>query len=116
VAVFHQGLGCCAGHEGLHDEAVRASERALELEPNNQALVNDLGWVLFEAGRLLDAEKMLERAVSMDQTDELARENLRVCRARISKPTTKRASPNHRTQRTRANTRQPRGSPRGARR
>jgi Flp pilus assembly protein TadD len=80
VAVFHQGAGCCAGHEGLHDEAVAASRRALRLEPANQRFVNDLGWSLFEAGRLQEAAKMLARAVAMDPADALARENLRVCR------------------------------------
>lgn len=84
AAVFHQGLGCCAGHEGLHDEAVAASERALRLEPGSQEMVNDLGWSLLEAGRLAEAEVVLERAVRMDPSDELARENLRVCRAQIS--------------------------------
>ena len=66
VAVFHQGRGCCAGHEGFHDEAVAASERALQLEPGNQKFVNDLGWALFEAGRVEEAERMLEQAVSLD--------------------------------------------------
>lgn len=84
VVVFHQGLGCCAGHEGLHDEAISASERALRLEPGSQEMVNDLGWSLLEAGRLAEAEVVLERAVRMEPSDELARENLRVCRARIS--------------------------------
>jgi Flp pilus assembly protein TadD len=82
AAVLHQGLACCAGNEGLHDEAVSASERALALEPDSQKLVNDLGWSLFEAGRLEEAETMLKRAVSMDRSDELARENLRVCKAK----------------------------------
>lgn len=85
VARLHQGLGCCAGHEGFHDEAVGASEQALQLEPANQTFVNDLGWVLFEAGRLGPAETTLERAVSMDPSDELARENLRICKAEISR-------------------------------
>lgn len=79
VAVFHQGVGCCAGHQGFHDEAVAASRRALRLEPANQRFVNDLGWTLFEAGRLREAAKMLARAVAMDPADALARENLRVC-------------------------------------
>ncbi len=91
VAVFHQGLGCSAGHEGFHDEAVAASERALQLEPGNQKLVNDLGWALFEAGRVEEAERMLERALSMDPSDELARENLRICRTKILRRRRKRS-------------------------
>ena len=88
-AVFLQGLGCCAGHKGLHDEAVRAFEQALEIEPRNQAFSNDLGWALLQSGRLLEAENMLERAVSMDTSDELAQENLRFCREKISEVRTK---------------------------
>ena len=84
VAVFHQGVGCCAGNEGLHEEAVAASERALHLEPDNQKFVNDLGWSVLEAGRAAEAEKILKRAVSMDPSDSLAAENLRWCREKIS--------------------------------
>jgi Flp pilus assembly protein TadD len=79
AAALHQGLGCCAGHEGFHEEAVGASRRALELEPGNQKLVNDLGWTLLLAGRFDEAENALGRAVAMDPSDELARENLRLC-------------------------------------
>jgi tetratricopeptide (TPR) repeat protein len=86
VAVFHQGLGCCAGHRGLHDEAVAASRRALELEPDNQKVVNDLGYCLFEAGMLREAEGVLEKAVIMDTSDDLARNNLAHMRSRSTKP------------------------------
>lgn len=79
VAVFHQGLGCCAGHEGLHDEAIVASRAALALEPNSQKFVNDLGWSLYQAGAIDEARAVLERAVAMDPADELAAENLRIC-------------------------------------
>jgi Flp pilus assembly protein TadD len=79
VAVFHQGIGCCAGHEGHHDEAIAASRAALALEPNNQKFVNDLGWSLFQAGVIDEARAVLERAVAMDPSDELATENLRIC-------------------------------------
>ncbi len=76
---LYQGLGCCAAHEGFLDEAVAAYENALALEPNSQELTNDLGWSLYESGRLERARELLLRAVSMDSSDELARENLRIC-------------------------------------
>jgi Tfp pilus assembly protein PilF len=50
VPVLLQGLGYCAGNAGLHKEAVSANRRALQLEPENQKLVNDLGWTLLRAG------------------------------------------------------------------
>lgn len=79
TAVFHQGLGCCAGHEGHYEEAIAASRAALALEPDNQKFVNDLGWSLYQAGALDEARAVLERAVAMDPADELAAENLRIC-------------------------------------
>jgi len=84
VASLHEGLGCCAGHEGFHGEAVAACERALELEPGKQEFVNDLGWSLVLAARYEEAEKVLERAVSADPSDGLARENLRICRTKMA--------------------------------
>jgi Flp pilus assembly protein TadD len=84
-AVIYQGLCCCAGHQGLFDEAVAASRKALNLEPDRQDLTNDLGWSLFEAGRLKEAEEVLLRSVAMDASDDLARENLRLCQAALSK-------------------------------
>lgn len=79
-AAFHQGIACCAGHEGLHEEAVAASREALRLEPGNQRLVNDLGWSLHMAGQLEEALSTLERAAAIDPDDDLAAGNLRLCR------------------------------------
>ena len=84
-ANLYQGLGCCAAHEGFHDEAVATYEKALALEPNRQDLTNDLGWCLYEAGRLETAIEVLLRAVSMNSSDELARENLRICQQALFK-------------------------------
>ncbi len=70
----------------MFEKAIEASQRALELEPDNQKLVNDLGWSQFQAGRIEEAEHTLSRAVAMDPSDELARENLRFCRSARSKP------------------------------
>jgi Flp pilus assembly protein TadD len=51
----------------------------LALDPENQKYVNDLGWSLFEADLLVEARQVLKRAVAMDPSDDLARENLRYC-------------------------------------
>jgi tetratricopeptide (TPR) repeat protein len=80
VAALHQGVACCAGHEGQYELAVTTSQRALKLDPDNQELVNDLGWSLYEAGRFDEALACLETAVAMDPADPLAAENLRICR------------------------------------
>jgi Flp pilus assembly protein TadD len=85
VSALFQGLGYCAGHAGLHEEAVSAHERALELEPDNQKLVNDLGWTLLQAGHILEASKTLEHTVSMDPSDRLPQENLRICRSQAAR-------------------------------
>jgi len=81
---LYQGLGCCAGHQELFDEAIEASQRALEIEPDSQNLVNDLGWTMFIAGQIEEAEELLLKAVAMDPSDELARENLRLCQSERS--------------------------------
>ena len=80
IPALHQGVSCCAGHEGHHELAIAASQRALELAPADQELVNDLGWSLFQAGKVDEAVVHLELAVSMDPDDALATENLRICR------------------------------------
>ncbi|MBN1996035.1 tetratricopeptide repeat protein [candidate division KSB1 bacterium] len=82
---FFRGVSCCASHENLLEEALRAAEKAYELDPENQECVNDLGWSLFEVGRLDEALQYLSRAVEMDPGDDLARENLRICKEEIKK-------------------------------
>lgn len=74
-----QGVACCAGHEGNHEEAIDASRQAVRLAPERAALLSDLGWCLCEACRWVEAESVLQRAVELDPDDELARENLRYC-------------------------------------
>ncbi len=99
VAVFHQGVGCCAGHQRLYEEALAASNRAIELQPSKQEFVSDLGWTFFLAGRLREAEEVLERAVSMDPANEYARNNLQLCKDRLSALEKKNATPGARPRR-----------------
>jgi len=114
IAVFQQGVGYCAGHEGLHEEAIAASRRACELQPENQRFASDLGWSLLEAGRLSDAEATLTRAVAMDPADELARENLRLCKTKLTEVSRAAATPNSALEPTaRVTSRARRGSARG---
>jgi len=82
---LYPGLACCAAHEGFHDEAVAAYQKALALGPNSQELTNDLGWSLYESGQLERAREILLRAVSMDSSYALARENLRICQQALRK-------------------------------
>ena len=83
TAMFHAGRSCCAGHLNRHEEALDASRRAVELEPGNQQYVNDLGWSQVLAGRLDEALETLERAVLMNSSDQLARENLARCKTKM---------------------------------
>ncbi|MBI4882355.1 MAG: tetratricopeptide repeat protein [Planctomycetes bacterium] len=89
AAALYQGLGCCAGHSGLHDEAIAASTRAVKLAPRNARYLNDLGWSLFQAGRLDEAEEMLSRALAIAPSYKLAAGNLEYCREKMAKPARK---------------------------
>jgi len=79
IAALHQGLCLCAGKQGHQDIALAAAEAALALEPDNQELINDMGWTLYERGEPDRALPFLQRAVELDPQDGLAAENLRIC-------------------------------------
>lgn len=52
-----------------YNEATRMLERAVALRPNNGAIVDSLGWVLFRTGRYKEAVTTLEHAVELDPED-----------------------------------------------
>ncbi len=54
------------------DEARVLIERALELAPDNAAIIDSMGWVLFKQGELEQARVHLERAWSMIKDPEVA--------------------------------------------
>ena len=77
VALYHAGLGYCAGRSGRKDEAVVHARRAVELESDNYRHLSDLGWSLIEAGDYDEAKMVLERAVALAPPDyQLAKGNL----------------------------------------
>lgn len=47
-------------------EALRASQRALELEPENPTALNQLGWVHLSQGRFRTARDLFDRAILVD--------------------------------------------------
>ena len=87
AAALHQGLSLCAGRQGHHEVALAAAEAALALEPDNQAVVNDMGWTLYEGGEPDRALPFLQRALELDPQDALAAENLRICREALEEQT-----------------------------
>ena len=69
VALYHAGLGYCAGMNGRMDEAVAHARRAADLEPESSYFLNDLGYSLIESRQYEEAEKTLRRAVELAPAD-----------------------------------------------
>ena len=70
-------LGYLDAEAGEHLEEARALiERALELDPENGAYLDSLGWVYFKMGRLDEAVAHLERAAALLDTDAVIFDHL----------------------------------------
>jgi tetratricopeptide (TPR) repeat protein len=70
-------LGFSWADQGVNlDRARTMIERALVLVPDDGAIVDSLGWVMFRSGDFEDAVKQLERAVSLLSTDATINDHL----------------------------------------
>lgn len=58
------------------DEAFQLIKKAVDLDPNNGAYLDSLGWVYFRQGRLSDAEGALQRAIERIGTDPTVHDHL----------------------------------------
>lgn len=67
------------------DLAARILHRALELEPDEAAFVDSLGWVLYQQGNLAGALQQLSRAVRGDPSDAEVRYHYGVALARAGR-------------------------------
>ena len=86
IALYPVGLCYCLGKLGHFDEAVVKARRADELEPENYLHLNDLGWALYEAASLREAEKTLQRAIALAPEEyELGRGNLDMVRQSLGR-------------------------------
>lgn len=56
--------------------ALELIERAVELAPNNGAIVDSLAWALFRLGRVEDAVPHMERAAELEPTDPVITDHL----------------------------------------
>jgi len=58
------------------EEALQLIRRAVNIEPNNGAFLDSLGWVYFQMGNLDEAERYLEQAVLYQPRDATIHEHL----------------------------------------
>jgi len=61
-----------ANHSERYAEALDYIERALEIAPDNAAILDSMGWVQYRMGHLIQARRYLERAYSEFQDAEVA--------------------------------------------
>jgi tetratricopeptide (TPR) repeat protein len=70
-------LGYMLADRGLRlEEALALIRRAVELDPDNGAFIDSLGWVFFRLGRLEEARTQLERALRLTGGDPEVHEHL----------------------------------------
>lgn len=70
-------LGYMLADRGVRlDESVKYIQKALELDPNNGAYLDSLGWAYFKMGRYDLAQVPLEKAASKIQNDPTIHEHL----------------------------------------
>jgi tetratricopeptide (TPR) repeat protein len=58
------------------DEALSMIEKAVSLQPQNGAIVDSLGWVLFQMGQYEDAVVHLENAAALEAVDPIINDHL----------------------------------------
>lgn len=67
----------CATSDMYLEESLRAAQRAVDLEPDNTAILDTLAEVHFRLGHIDDAITVIERAIAIDPEDSYLREQKR---------------------------------------
>ncbi len=81
-----QIYGATCADEGDYEEAVKAYNRALLIEPNFIPVMNNLGTTLSNLGRLPDAKACFERAIAIDPKLSVLERNLGTVLLQMSRP------------------------------
>ena len=55
-----------------HEEALELIAKAYEQRPNDAAIIDSMGWVMYQLGRYEEAYKYLKKALSLQQDGEIA--------------------------------------------
>jgi len=77
LAEAYNYLGYMFAEDGVNlDEAATLVLKALELDPENPAYIDSLGWTYFKKGEISEAVKELEKAVSIEKEDPVIRGHL----------------------------------------
>ncbi|TCK19218.1 tetratricopeptide repeat protein [Thiogranum longum] len=61
-----------ADRTNRYDEALKLIERAYAQTPNDPAVIDSMGWVMYRLGRLAEAREYLQKAYDMTQDTEIA--------------------------------------------
>ena len=70
------------------DEAVMLTKRALEIDPNNGAYIDSLGWAYFKKGMYKEALIELEKAIKLEANSPDVsdiKEHLKAVRKKLNK-------------------------------
>lgn len=77
LARAHAGIGSAVVEaRGDYAEGMRQYLKALELDPENPALLNDLGWLSYKTHRYPEAVAALEKAAALDPHNPMIQTNL----------------------------------------
>lgn len=77
MARAHAGLGSTVVEaRGDYSEGMKRYLTAVQLDPENPALLNDLGWVAFKMRRYPEAIAALEKAATLDPQNPMIQTNL----------------------------------------
>jgi Flp pilus assembly protein TadD len=67
------------------DEAVTFIKRALEIDPNNGAYIDSLGWAYFKKGMHKEALVELEKAIKFEPNDPDIKEHLKTIKEKLKR-------------------------------
>ncbi|MBW8057435.1 MAG: tetratricopeptide repeat protein [candidate division NC10 bacterium] len=86
LARAHAGLGSALVEaRGEYSEGMNRYLTAVQLDPENPALLNDLGWIAFKMRRYPEAVAALEKASTLDPQNPMIQTNLGLAYQKVDK-------------------------------